>query len=313
MLKCVMRVVGFFLFPPRLASLDRIASDQTHLRFWSLINEGCYREGRFLRPLWRSLPRFAVYRSIAVPGFIFRMVTDSWSTAQSQHARRAKTATQTSTRGLFYRILAAVLEDPGLLPDDYLVYGMYRPEKFDFGKHAARDHVTNFVLDLVSLGTAANAGQQRFSQVVEDKKRFHDFLRASGLPSAPMIVTFDKDVLWEQEERLPKQDLFLKPLRGCLSQGATTVGYDSGKNRYVVHEPSVPFPNREIKYPTGYLSHDELLEALTQLGNKKGLILQPKLRCHRDISRLTGSAQLATCRIDTVKTIGSRAELLVPT
>lgn len=307
MAACLLEVVRFLFLPPRLSSLDRIASDQTHFRFWGLLNElGYGSTGRFLRPLWRHLPRTAVYRLIVVPLLTWHLARASLRASRSRHAEHL----HAPANELFSKILAAILRYPGLRPDDYFIYGLHLSANVLFAEKAADNLQTRFLVDLSTMDRPVT--DHRFSNVANNKREFHDLVRAHGFPAAKMLAVFDKDIEWIEARELPGQDLFLKPVSGTLSIGASVVSFDGDSNQYQIQPPAVPFPKKQNvpDYPPGNLSGIELVEALKNFGKKVPLVIQPKLRCHPDLQKLTGSSQLATCRVISVRAIGSAPELL---
>jgi len=307
MATCLLAVCRFLFFPPSLSTLDRVASDQTHFRFWSLLNElGYGSTGRFLRPLWKRLPRTLVYRPILVPLLTWHFARAARKASRSPHAKHLGPP----ANELFYDILTAVLKYPGLRPDDYFIYGLHLRANTPFAEKAADNLDVRFLVDLAAIDRPRT--KQRFSNVANDKRRFHDLVREHGFPAAPVLAVFHEKVEWIDERELPRRDLFVKPISGTLSIGASLVSFDAGTNRYTIHKPAEPFPAalNFPGYPGESLPGDDLIGVLTELGKKLPLMLQPKLKCHPSIEKLTGSSQLTTCRVISARVIGSHAELL---
>jgi len=307
MATCVLAVLRFLLFPPSLSTLDRVASDQKHFRFWSLLNElGYGSAGRFLRPLWRVFPRALVYRLVVVPLLAWHITRASRKASRSRHAK----SLGIPANELFFKILTAMLTYPGLIPDDYFIYGLHLSANTCFAEQAADNLHVRFLVDLVTMDRPPT--KDRFSNVANDKRRFHDLVGGQGLPAAPILAVFGKDVEWVDERALPERDLFVKPVSGTLSIGASIVSFDPGTRRYTIQKPAEPFPAKINfpGYPAESISGDDLVDVLTELGKKLPLMLQPKLHCHPALEKLTGSSQLTTCRIISARAIGSQAELL---
>jgi len=77
-----------------------------------------------------------------------------------------------------------------------------------------------FLVDLAAIDRPRT--KQRFSNVANDKRRFHDLVREHGFPAAPVLAVFHEKVEWIDERELPRRDLFVKPISGTLSIGAST-------------------------------------------------------------------------------------------
>lgn len=81
---------------------------------------------------------------------------------------------------------------------------------------------------------------------INNKFKFNDFLKRNNFPASEIIAQFSggKVDCAERPIRLPKQDLFIKPVRWNRSIGASVVIYNQESNQYNIQKPITPFPNK---------------------------------------------------------------------
>ena len=312
-IEALKKMMQFLCFPPKLSTLDHIGFVSENYRFWGLINQWGYRTFfSLVRPFWGLLPKAIVYRIFIVPFFIFYMVI------KSAVASRSTVRDQTgilSKRRRFFLILNVVFENPGILPEDFLIFNLHLPGNEAYARGCVQNFHISFLIDLASFAQGKHP-PHRFSILANNKVKFHDFIRKKKFPAAEIVRHFSKEEtrLDDRPVSLPRQDLFLKPVALRLSIGASIVHYDEKACKYQIQEPFEPFPQRLAfdGYPLEPLTEKELVAELTRLGKTLPLMLQPRLRTHRDLVKLCGDEEsLVTARIITAKDFHDGCHLLM--
>jgi hypothetical protein len=305
-------MIRFLFFPPGLSTLYKIGSEYDYFRFWGLINEMGYRRYfKIIRPLWHFLPRFIVYRLFIIPYFLFYMIIKSIVASKSLNEKDIGN----STISQFFSILDSVLKNPGLFPDDFLTFNLHLPQNDVYAKGSVHNFHIRFLIDLLSFAQGSKTSP-RFSVLANNKLKFHDFLYKNRFPVAEIIAHFSEGKIdhVEHSVRLPKQDLFLKPVASTLSIGASVVIFDQESDKYQIQKPFKPFPARLSfdGYPQMPLTDEQLVKELTRLGKALPLLLQPKLNSHPSLVELCGEDEsLVTARIITSKEVSGSSNLLM--
>lgn len=315
-IKAFVGIMHFFYFPPMLSTLNKIGSDYGNYRFWGLINEMGYRSFfKWIRPLWQLFPKVIAYRLFVVPYFLVYMIIKSSVASSSKRARHSDASADISTIHRFFLVLSVVLKNLGLFPEDFLTFNLHLPGNAPYAKGSIHNFHIRFLIDLVSFAQRRDV-VSRFSVLANDKLEFHDFLRKNRFPVAEIIAHFSEGTMDHEEYplHLPKQDLFLKPVSSTLSIGASIVICDRESGKYHIQKPFKPFPERLSfeGYPYRPLTEKELIAELKRLGKSLPLLLQPKLKSHRDLAELCGEDEsLVTARIITSREFAGASNLLM--
>jgi len=121
--------------------------------------------------------------------------------------------------------------------------------------------------------------KKRKGSPLNDKHRFAEFCAERGIRCAPTVMSLAGD---RPSRPLPDCDLFVKPTRGRGGRGA---------ERWDVVGPS------KFRRPDGeQLSGNELLGRLVRRSRRCALLIQPRLKPHRELAPLTAGA-LPTLRV----------------
>ena len=289
--------INFLLFPPSLKTIDNIVSDQSYFRFWSLINEVDY----FPTKIWQMLPKSLAYRIVILPLYIWHMMQLTKVAATSKRAKELGR----SQINLYCLVLSKILNNPGLMPEEYFLNQLHLPENQEFAKHTFENQQLIFLMDLATMDRPEG---DKILKTANNKRNFHDLVLENGLTPIPIIAVFGRKIEWLQPDKiLPRQDLFLKPCNESMSIGASIVSFDCKTNTYCIKKPQQDFPEETgfPGYPSEAMTEDELIKCLEKLGLIKSLILQPKISCSSYLSEFTGSTHLLTSRVMTIKKLGS--------
>jgi hypothetical protein len=158
----------------------------------------------------------------------------------------------------------------GLHGQSYYLYELYRPaEKARRGEYLTRWETKNGLFRMLSWELTGSLPHSN----VQDKVVFTENLLKNGLPTVPVIASFDQGVSTPGEINpiSLQQDLFTKLRAAKGAQGAGLIRY-LGSERYL-------YEGRE-------LNRDQLLQQLELQSKQADLILLPRLINHPDIAGL---------------------------
>lgn len=122
--------------------------------------------------------------------------------------------------------------------------------------------------------------------LIDDKLLFHDLCIKYDLPTCPILSTFVDGKLnfyGDNTSFPPERDIIIKPIGGNRGVGITRWDYD-GQDHYTESSGALK------------LSSEELINYLEQQSRQAGLLVQPRLHTHTQLSGFTNGA-LATVRI----------------
>ena len=175
----------------------------------------------------------------------------------------------------------------------YFTAGILPPWYYIFALHEDGDaRARSFIQRFETKSCYFRLLKKRKGSPLNDKHRFAQFCAEHGIRCAPTVMTLAGE---RPSPALPDCDLFVKPARGRGGRGA---------ERWDVAGPSKFRSARGER-----LSGDELLSKLVKRSRRCPLILQPRLKPHRDLARLTAGA-LPTLRVLTCLDASGRPEVM---
>jgi len=167
----------------------------------------------------------------------------------------------------------------GVLPAWYYVFELYKPDQ----TCSARAYLTR--------GQTKRGAYRTFAEIrgssspLSDKAKFAEFCAERQLPAIPGLLTARDGALLgpiRGPDRLPRTDLFVKPIRGRGGRGAERWDYlADGFYRHVEGET---------------LSAEQFLERLRRMSLRKPYLVQERVRNHPAIVDLSNGA-LNTVRV----------------
>lgn len=192
-----------------------------------------------------------------------------------------------AARQLWQQLACANVFNVG--PDAYYRYRLYLPAN----RRRALEFVQHFENSLIGLERVRQLG----GFDLDHKVAFHDRCRSLGLPTVPVLATFEAGRLdrWlgGVDGALPRRDLVLKPCNLDSGQGVECWRYEAGR---------------------GSWSHDgeeltDLLEHARRRSLEHPCLLQPRLVNPDDLASLAAGG-LCTLRVVTCLDAGDRPRLL---
>jgi len=317
MFRCFHEIIRLLLFPPKLATLYKIHSDHSNFRFWSLIDRTLRsRMGKLLRPLWRFFPKLIVYRLFVLPLFLLFMIRRSLIALKSKDAKHLNKSTGISLIHQFFWILDVVLENLGIQPERFFLYRLYLSQNSLYAKGTLDINNIMFLANLASLAQRQKTTRRYpVTTITNNKLEFNDFLKRNNYPASEIIAHFSLgNVEWaEHPICLPKQDLFIKPVRGNRSIGASVVIFNQESNLYNIQKPINPFTKQHSLdgYPESPLSGDHLVRELRELSKTLPLLLEHRFHSHSSLVNLCGEDEsLVTARILTARELHGRSNFI---
>ena len=316
MIRCFFEIIRLLLFPPKLATLYEIHSNHSNFRFWAIIDRIlCSIIGKLLRPLWRFLPQVIVYRLFVLPLFILYMVRLSLFSLR-KNGKALNKLTGISLIHQFFWILEIVLENLGVQPERFYLYRLYLSQNSLYAKGTLDICNLIFLSNLTSLAQKRKA-YRRYPRatMVNDKVQFINFLKRNNFPTSEIIAHFSLgNVEWaEHPICLPKQDLFIKPVRGNRSIGASVVIFNQESNQYKIQKPINPFTKQHsldgyLEFP---LRGDHLVRELREVSKTMPLLLERRFYSHSSLVYLCGEDEsLVTARILTARELHGRSNFI---
>jgi hypothetical protein len=233
------------------------------------------------------------YRVVVLPLILLFVVRTALVSLRVKGAGVKQREGMTLTEQLLQMIHVCLSNWGHLVPEDYYVYALYRPEQRRFA--AASGHNLH-VRGLIDLGIVALGGKtdERFSSLLTDKVRFHRFCRDKGFPTPSSTAVFSgSDVRWldADEGAIPPRDLFVKPVGGAVGSGTSRVFFLQGEDAFRLDGDD----------PSLCLDRAALVERLEELSVAEPLLLQDRLDNHPELARLVGANTLCTLRVFTVR------------
>ena len=179
-----------------------------------------------------------------------------------------------------------------LFPPWYYIFELYRPGRMAF----ARGYVTRGETKHGAYPLLADA--RGSTSPLSDKEEFARFCSEHQISTLPVLLSAHKGELrWNGLDlgRLPKRDLFVKPVSGRGGRGAERWDYAYGG---------------KYRHPTGRtLSGNQLLERLCLKSQNEPVLVQERVRNHPAISDLSNGA-LNTVRMISCLDERERPELI---
>ncbi len=171
-------------------------------------------------------------------------------------------------------------------PKKYYVFELFRPERFrNAGQYIARYEFKGGLHNLLESRVEAPT-----RKVLNDKVAFYRHCRAHGLATVPTFLVVERDGslirMSDFTGRLPKCDLFIKPVRGRGGRGCERWRW-RGEIGYA-NQNGVILPERQ------------LLTRLAATAARGALLVQAALQAHDQLRDLAMDV-LTSCRIMTVK------------
>jgi Sugar-transfer associated ATP-grasp len=194
------------------------------------------------------------------------LVASAWFTWQSGAAIRSRHQK---------RVVSQLREQLKL----YFSAGVLAPWYYIFSLHDDGERRASSFIERFETKTCFRLLKPPKGTPLNDKYRFARFCEAHKIRCVPTLMHLEGE---DPARRLPDQDLFVKPAAGRGGRGA---------ERW---DRIAPF---RFSGPEGKeLSGDALLGSLVERSKRRSLIIQPRLRPHRDLVPITSGA-LPTMRV----------------
>ncbi len=178
----------------------------------------------------------------------------------------------------------------GMSAEYFYTHEYYQPERRSAWQRHVSAHKSQWTL------IERHNGQRDYDSLW-DKIAFLQAANTYGLPAVQPIGIFVDGVILESPRLAPQTDLFSKPSRAMMGNGATLWRYRDGA-----------YSNSSGKPLT--FEWQDLREYLRQQ-SKRGLLLQPAVQNHQKLRALTNGA-LATLRLVTCLTPTGSIDLMPP-
>lgn len=172
-------------------------------------------------------------------------------------------------------------------PEAYYRYAFYEQQQ----RRQALDYIHNH--EWASLSNQLNTSVCR--EALVDKQRFANICAEHDLASAPIFTCVTPETPLTQ---LPKQDLFVKPVRGLRAHG--TAGFMYLRDGVYKRHDDVQF------------SKEALIHGLNKRAWRKALLVQPRIKNHTVIADLSPGG-LCTVRIITGRWPNGQVDIVVAT
>jgi hypothetical protein len=223
-----------------------------------------------------------------------KRLREAWQLVGKYGALAAASSETSKARQLVDQ-MALYLRD-GVLPKDYYQYTLYRREKRRQASAFIYHHQMDALLNPLAEQIAADD-----AEVLHDKRQFWRFCEEHDIAAIPVLATFPAGKgeveASESNKSIPAHDLFSKPLDRGQGVGARRWEHIGNGNYQSVD---------------GHLvTVEELTARLTAQAAQMNspIILQPRIRNHASLERLTGPT-LSSARVITIREPGGEAELL---
>lgn len=195
------------------------------------------------------------------------LVASAWYTARNGAVIRERTGK--SIPAQFREQLGLYFSD-GILPPWYYIFSLH-----DEGERRAPTYIQRFETKTCYFRLL----KRRKGSPLNDKSRFAEHCAKHGIRSVETLMTIDGA---HPGMPLPDRDLFVKPQGGRGGRGA---------ERWDSNGPST------FASPAGeQLTGEELLEQLVERSRERPLIVQPRMKPHPELARITSGA-LPTLRV----------------
>lgn len=260
----------------QVLSAIREQTDQAYRQRVHGWRRALYWGARWLRPLRRRLE-------------ILRQISALLSSVGIEVARREGIARWQQARQLY---TCATRHD--LPPREYYLYAIHSDyERAD--QYISKQGWGRLLEYLIDHRGAADDGH-----VLDSKQKLTRLLQEHGLPTIPVLAVFDRGRVqpgkWVPGHPLPATDLFSKPDDACQGVGA----------RRWWAQPDANYKNEE-----GHcVDADTLVAVLKEQSYDAAVLLQPRMRNHPLVQRLTGST-LASIRVFTMRGPNMPPQVLV--
>jgi hypothetical protein len=269
------------------------------------------RLARLIRRLNRRLPEWIAYRGLILPICAANLARMSFHNV-ARFGKDLRTRTGLSLVYQFADVLRVCLKYPGAFPTEYYVFGMHLAEIGRRAPDLANGYEVEVVAALVRPARYMLHGSGFVSEELEllnDKEKFRDLCEQAGVSTAPVFAVFSAgDVRWSGVQQLPKQDLFLKPLRGGGGYGAARVFYDAAGETYRLDTPIALLTSD--RYPTEPMTATALIAWLQRTGRQLPFVIEPRLKTHPRLADLVGNSTLPTLRVLTMSDRSGACSLL---
>lgn len=178
---------------------------------------------------------------------------------------------------------------PRLAPQEYYEYALYM-DRGQAADYMPRDTWWRLIEGLLDASGADTS-------VIDDKRATYRHLVRANLNTVPHVAEFDHGEImpgtWTPGQPLPDGDLFSKTARGARGEGARRwLRTDDG--RFRTDDGSV-------------VDEEELIRRLLEQSRKDAVVLQPRIRNHAELRKLTGET-LSSVRLITMRPPHGSAE-----
>jgi len=204
----------------------------------------------------------------------------AWFTARNGTVIRGRTGKRISAQ---LREQLALYFSDGILPPWYYIFSLH-----DDGARRAPTYIQRFETKTCYFRLL----KRRKGSPLNDKRAFAEHCAKHDIRSVETLMTIDGA---DPGEPLPDRDLFVKPQGGRGGRGA---------ERWDRVAPQT------FASPAGEeLTADELLKELVERSRERPLIVQPRMRPHPDLARITSGA-LPTLRVLTCLNENNEPEVM---
>lgn len=194
----------------------------------------------------------------------------------------------------------------------YIDYQLYVPERRQRAAEYLQESEHTRVVRWYNL-----RHQDSDAAVLRNKSRFHEWCGTHGFPSVPTLLEFDNGEIvasalpGDPAEALPDSDLFSKPVDATGGHGTAWWRYAGGADRNRTWT-GMDRRTRSARELLAELAQTSMTLPLRDYRTSRRMLLQPCLRNHRDLLRLSSGA-LTTIRILTYRAPGERARVVLAT